>query len=104
MLDLAKNQIEERDEFEALEAVVPNLIRLDRYQRREWSWKKPAVRDFMKIKLMGQSGNKQNLTGNEAKKGMKSVTRDTANRRSCEVTASRVCLRGAQASRDVTAS
>ena len=32
-----RKQIEERDEFEALEAAIGDLIRLDRYQRRAWS-------------------------------------------------------------------
>jgi hypothetical protein len=43
-LELARKQIEERDEYEALEAAIVDLIRLDRYQRRAWSrQKKPSA-------------------------------------------------------------
>lgn len=55
-LELPTTQIKERDEFEALEAAAPDLVRLDRYQRRAWSRQKRAIRNFIKIKLMGQSG------------------------------------------------
>ena len=50
---LARRQIEEqeRDEHEALEAAVVDLVRLDRYQRRAWSRQKRALRDFLDIKL-----------------------------------------------------
>jgi hypothetical protein len=38
-LDLARKQIEqqERDEHEALKEAIPDLIRLERYERRAWS-------------------------------------------------------------------
>jgi hypothetical protein len=39
-------------EFAALGEAVPDLIRLDRYERRAWSWQKRAIRDFMNMKLM----------------------------------------------------
>ena len=42
----------ERDEFAALEEAAPDLIRLDRYERRAWSRQKRVIRDFMNMKLM----------------------------------------------------
>jgi hypothetical protein len=42
----------ERDEFAAVEEAVPNLKRLDRYERRAWSQQKKAIRNFMNIRLM----------------------------------------------------
>jgi hypothetical protein len=52
-LALARQQIEkeERDELEALEAAVPDLVRLDRYERRAWSRQKRAIRDFIDTKI-----------------------------------------------------
>jgi hypothetical protein len=46
-----REQIEGRDEHEALEAAIPDLTRLDRYERRAWSRQKRAIREFMRIKL-----------------------------------------------------
>jgi hypothetical protein len=40
------------DEFAALGEVAPDLIRLDRYERRAWSRQKRAIRNFMNMKLM----------------------------------------------------
>jgi hypothetical protein len=51
-LDLARKQIKDRDEFEALEQAAVDLIRLDRYERRAWSRQKCAIRAFMNLKLM----------------------------------------------------
>jgi len=53
-LDLASKQIaaQERDEFEALEEALPDLIRLERYESRAWSRQKRAIRTFMNIKLI----------------------------------------------------
>jgi predicted PhzF superfamily epimerase YddE/YHI9 len=50
--ELARKRLEERerDEFEALEAAVLDLIRLGRYERRAWSRQKRSIRDFMRIK------------------------------------------------------
>jgi hypothetical protein len=48
----ANEGIDERDEFAALEEAAPDLIRLDRYERRAWSRQKRAIRDFMNMKLM----------------------------------------------------
>ena len=50
-LDLARQQIKERDEFEAFEQAAIDLIRLDRYERRAWSRQKRAIRAFMNLKL-----------------------------------------------------
>src|SRR3984893_7332669 len=51
-LDLARQQIRERDEFEAFEQAAIDLLRLDRYERRAWSRQKCAIRAFMNLKLM----------------------------------------------------
>jgi len=51
-LDLARQQIKERDEFEAFEQAATDLLRLDRYERRAWSRQKHAIRAFMNLKLM----------------------------------------------------
>jgi hypothetical protein len=48
----ADERIDERDEFAALEEAAPELIRLDRYERRAWSRQKRAIRDFMNMKWM----------------------------------------------------
>ncbi|MGO9945481.1 MAG: hypothetical protein ACLPWG_01345 [Steroidobacteraceae bacterium] len=52
-LALAREVIEkeERDELEALEEAAPDLVRLDRYERRAWSRQKRALRDFIDAKL-----------------------------------------------------
>ena len=57
-LDLARKQIEEqqRDEFEAMEAVALDLIRLDRYERRTWSRQKRAIRAFLTMKIDACAG------------------------------------------------
>ena len=51
-LDLARQQIKERDEFEALEQAAIDLLRLDRYERRAWSQQKRAIRAFINLRLM----------------------------------------------------
>jgi hypothetical protein len=38
-----------RDDYEALEAAVPDLIRLERYERRAWSRQKRAIREFVAL-------------------------------------------------------
>ena len=55
-LDLASKHLkeQERDEFEALEEAIPDLKRLERYERRAWSQQKRAIREFMNTKLMGR--------------------------------------------------
>jgi hypothetical protein len=52
-LELAKKQVEEqeRDDHEALAAAVPDLIRLERYQRRAWSRQKRAIRQFIALRV-----------------------------------------------------
>jgi hypothetical protein len=55
ILQLAERRIkeQERDEYEALEAAILDLIRLGRYERRAWSRQKRAIRKFMEIKITG---------------------------------------------------
>ena len=48
---------QERDDNEALEEAIPDLKRLERYERRIWSAQKQALREFMNIKLMRQLEN-----------------------------------------------
>jgi hypothetical protein len=52
LLEFAMKRIEERDDGEALEAAAPDLIRLDRYERRTWARQKRTIRDFVNLKLM----------------------------------------------------
>jgi len=51
--ELAKKQIEEgeRDDYEALESAVPDLIRLERYERQAWSRQKRAIRQFIELRF-----------------------------------------------------
>jgi hypothetical protein len=51
----ARKQIEERDEYAALEAAIVDLIRLDRYQRRAWSRQKKAIRELLRTTLMSRT-------------------------------------------------
>jgi hypothetical protein len=55
ILQLAEKRVkeQEREEYEALEAAILDLIRLGRYERRAWSRQKLAIREFMKIKVTG---------------------------------------------------
>ena len=53
-LDPANKQMEEgeeRDQYQALEAAVLDLVRLDRYERRAWSRQKRAINHFINIKM-----------------------------------------------------
>jgi hypothetical protein len=52
-IELARKQIEkqERDEYEALQAAVQDLIRLERYERRAWSPQKRAIREFIAVRV-----------------------------------------------------
>jgi hypothetical protein len=52
-LELARNEIrrQQRNEYEALEEAAPDLIRLDRYERRAWSGQQRAIREFLNIKF-----------------------------------------------------
>jgi hypothetical protein len=55
IIQLAQKRVkeQERDEYEALEAAILDLIRLGRYERRAWSRQKRAIRKFMEIKMTG---------------------------------------------------
>jgi hypothetical protein len=62
-LEFARREIQrqQRNEYEALEEAIPDLIRLERYERRAWSRQQRAIREFLNIKFtrtlpeMGQS-------------------------------------------------
>jgi hypothetical protein len=43
-------QLQARDEFGAMLCATPDLIRLDRYERRAWSRRKRAINKFIEIK------------------------------------------------------
>ncbi len=45
---------DERDEYQAIEEAISDLIRLVRYERRAWSRQKEAIREFMEVKLQRQ--------------------------------------------------
>jgi len=60
-LDLARQQVKERDEFEAFEKATIDLIRLDRYERRAWSRQKRAMRAFMNLKLTRDTNERWSL-------------------------------------------
>jgi hypothetical protein len=62
-LDLARSEIrrQQRNEYEALEEAIPDLIRMERYERRAWSRHKRAIREFVLIKFQ-----RQYLTGRQA--------------------------------------
>src|SRR5215469_10545038 len=51
--DLAWKQIEQqqRDEHEAMQEAIPDLVRLERYERRAWSRQQRAIREFLNIKF-----------------------------------------------------
>jgi hypothetical protein len=55
--DLARKQIEQqqRDEYQAPEVAIPDLIRLERYARRAWSRQQRAIREFMNIQFRRNS-------------------------------------------------
>jgi hypothetical protein len=46
-----------RDEYEAMRQAMPDLDRLVRYERRAWSRRKRALRDFVEIKSNSKSGS-----------------------------------------------
>ena len=52
-LELARKEIkrQQRNEYEALEEAIPDLIRLERYDRRAWSRQKRAIQQFVLIKF-----------------------------------------------------
>jgi hypothetical protein len=51
-LDLAEQEMEERDEHEALEEAMLDLLRLTRYERQAWCRLLRAMRKFANAKLM----------------------------------------------------
>jgi hypothetical protein len=57
IIELARNQIKasQRDEYEAFEAAVRDLVRLDRYESRAWSRQKRAIREFIIMKSCGKN-------------------------------------------------
>ena len=52
ILDDARKQIEagQRDEYEALQLAIRDLVGLDRYESRAWSRQKRAIREFISMK------------------------------------------------------
>ena len=42
---------QQRTEYEALEEAVPDLVRLERYERRAWSRHRRAIREFLNLKF-----------------------------------------------------
>ncbi len=52
-LEVARQEIrrQQRTEYEALEEAIPDLIRLERYERRAWSRQKWAIREFLNLKF-----------------------------------------------------
>ena len=44
-----------RDEFDAVRLALPDLKRLERYERRGWSRRKRAIRDFIEMKSRSES-------------------------------------------------
>jgi len=57
-LDQAAKLLKERDERQAVFEALPDLVRLDRYERRAWSRQKRAVRNFMRMKAtLGNRGS-----------------------------------------------
>jgi hypothetical protein len=49
-LDQASKLVQERDEPEAVQEALPDLVRLDRYEQRAWSRQKRAIRNLMKLR------------------------------------------------------
>ena len=52
-LEFARRKIrhQQRNEYQALEEAIPDLIRLERYERRAWSRQKRAIREFVLIRF-----------------------------------------------------
>jgi hypothetical protein len=50
--------VEQRNEYEALDAAIDDLIRLDRYQRRAWSRQKQAIRQFVALHVCRNSSTR----------------------------------------------
>jgi hypothetical protein len=56
-----------RDEFDAMLAAMPDLVKLVRYERRAWSRRNRAVREFMAIKSTSSSGRAPSVDPTEGK-------------------------------------
>ena len=54
---------QERDELGALLEAVPDLNKLDRYERRAWSRRKRALREFIAIKVRSGGQERRNALG-----------------------------------------
>jgi hypothetical protein len=52
-LEFARREIlrQQRNEYEAVEGAIPDLIRMERYERRAWSRQKRAICEFLNIKF-----------------------------------------------------
>ena len=52
-LELAREEIRrrQRTDYQALEEAIPDLIRLERYERRAWSRQRRAICEFLNIKF-----------------------------------------------------
>ena len=57
-LDQAGKLLKERNERQAVLEALPDLVRLDRYERRAWSRQKRAIRNFIRIQVEVRSKTK----------------------------------------------
>ena len=59
--EIARKHVDgqERNAGEALEAAIPDLLRLDRYERRTWSFLEKAMRNFMNIQMLRKFGDQR---------------------------------------------
>ena len=61
-------------------AVVPDLVRLDRYERRAWSRQKRAIRAFLNIKMLQRLGTSALASGRDATSDRNLANKDLANK------------------------
>jgi hypothetical protein len=54
-LDQAHKLIRERDQLQCLLEALPDLVRLERYERRAWSRQKRAIRKFIDIQVIRET-------------------------------------------------
>jgi hypothetical protein len=59
-LELVREEIKrrQRNDYEALEEAIPDLIRLERYERRAWSRQKRAIQQLVLIKFAPRDGRR----------------------------------------------
>jgi hypothetical protein len=50
-LDQAGKLLKERNERQAVLEALPDLVRLERYERRAWARQKRAIRNFIRIQV-----------------------------------------------------